>query len=108
MFHCSYLWEEVVIKLFLRVAKALSNRGYNISIIDYADGYLKSNIPKGVNLIVYSGQKVILKDYVLITPLSYLCSLNSLMALQGSSKALYWGIHTDCEASWLASCGEFI
>ncbi|MFX4153516.1 hypothetical protein ACOL23_01045 [Aliarcobacter butzleri] len=82
--------------LFIRLANhfAMKNE-YEVYIVDYSDGYLKSNINNFVKYIDYDYKDdITMSDMIVISPLSMILSIyKDLPNVTG--KHLFWGIHTE-------------
>ena len=51
--------------MFLRIAKLFSD-SHRIILMDYADGYMAKNIPKGVEFMEYQRKAEIPKDSIIV------------------------------------------
>ncbi|MBB6692215.1 glycosyltransferase [Cohnella xylanilytica] len=82
--------------LFIRMAEALSDLGYIVYIIDYENGFLKTNCKNGkVNFIKYQESEKTLLDFDthLISPLSFLRKVQHDLICCSDVRLFFWCIH---------------
>jgi hypothetical protein len=83
--------------LFVRMARALSDiQGYQISVVDFQDGFLKSKLSKSKVHFIENNPKnraKIVENAILIVPISHIRFANKDLDLPDATRVLLWSIH---------------
>lgn len=89
--------------LFVRMANELAKRGFRVGVLDFADGYLASNVNNGVYCLTSLGNdRHLSSQTVFIVPLSSVEFLREEFNRSDlNPKILLWSLHPDNVNAWL-------
>ena len=80
--------------LFLRIAKLFAD-SHRIILMDYADGYMAKNIPKGVEFLEYHRKADIPNDSLILFQGGYPSRIKNFKQFPKSCKVIFWHLHPD-------------
>lgn len=81
--------------LFMRLAGDLAARGYEVSLVDYRDGFMAARLPAGVGFLEYrdDGKAEIPPDALLVLQAMTPWSIFPGLRIPRSARLLFWNCH---------------